>query len=130
MDLVIIFIKLIISLGVILGLIFILFKISNKKLTDINDNKYVNVVDRVQIAKDSHIVIVKIGKKGYVMSTSGGKTEKLEDLSEEEMKNIQKEKLKKFEEANLKYENTVNLIKEKIVEYKKRICVKGERDEK
>ncbi len=130
MDIFMMIIKLIISLVIILGLILILFKLSNKKINDINDNKYINVIDKVQISKDSYILIVKIGKKGYVMSSSGGKTEKLEDLSEEEMINIQKEKLKRFEETNIKYENTINLIKERALKLKKKICSGGKGNEK
>lgn len=121
--------KLLMSLIIILGLILILFKLSNKKINDINNNKYINVIDRVQIAKDSYILIVKIGKKGYVMSSSNGKTEKLEELSEEEMINIHNEKSKKIQEANIKYEYTVNLIKEKIFKLKKK-GLKGEENEK
>lgn len=123
-------IKLIVSLVVILGLIFILFKLSNNKINNINEGKYINVIDRVQIAKDSYILIVKIGKRGYIMSSSGGKTEKLEELSEEEIINIQQEKLKRFEEANIKYENTINLIKEKALRLKNKVLVKGEENEK
>jgi len=123
-------IKLILSLVVIIGLIFILFKLSNNKINNINEGKYINVIDRVQIAKDSYILIVKIGKRGYIMSSSGGKTEKLEELSEEEIINIQQEKLKRFEEANIKYENTINLIKENALRLKNKIFVKGEENEK
>ncbi|MBU3105300.1 flagellar biosynthetic protein FliO [Clostridium gasigenes] len=130
MDIFMMIIKLIISLVIILGLILILFKLSNKKINDISDNKYINVIDKVQISKDSYILIVKIGKKGYVMSSSEGKTEKLEDLSEEQMINIQKEKLKRFEETNIKYENTINLIKERALKLKKKICGGGKGNEK
>lgn len=122
--------NLLISLILILGLIFILFKLSNKKINDINDNKYINVLDRVQIGKDSHILIVKIGKKGYVMSSSAGRTEKLEELSEEEIFNIQNEKAKKFEEANIKYENTIKLIKERVLTLKKKVYARGDENEK
>lgn len=125
MEIFMMILKLIISLVTILGLILILFKLSNKKINDINDNKYINVIDKVQISKDSSILIIKIGKKGYVMSSSGGKTEKLQDLSEEDMISIQKEKLKRFEEANIKYENTINLIKERALKLKKKICSGG-----
>lgn len=130
MEIFIMIIKLILSLVGILGLIFILFKLSNNKINNINEGKYINVIDRVQIAKDSYILIVKIGKRGYIMSSSGGKTEKLEELSEEEIINIQHEKLKRFEEANIKYENTINLIKENALRLKNKIFVKGEENEK
>lgn len=128
MEFFIMVLKLIISLIIILGLILILFKLSNKKISDINENKYIKVIDRVQIGKDSYILIVKIGQKGYVMSLSGGKTEKLEALSEEEILNIEKEKSKKIQEANIKYENTVSLIKEKVLILKRKL--KGAEDEK
>lgn len=130
MDIFLMIIKLIVSLIVILGLIFILFKLSNNKINNINEGKYINIIDRVQIAKDSYILIVKIGKRGYIMSSSGGKMEKLEELSQEEIINIQQEKLKRFEEANIKYENTINLIKEKALRLKNKIFVKGEENEK
>ena len=130
MEIFMMIIKLSISLIVILGLIFILFKLSNKRINDMNDNKYINVIDRCQIAKDSYLLIVKIGKKGYVISASGEKTEKLEELSEEEMINIQQEKLRKLEEANIKYENTINIAKEQWLKLKKRFCAKGENNEK
>ena len=130
MEIFLMIIKLIISLVVILGLIFILFKVSNNKINYINESKYINVIDRVQIAKDSYILIVKIGKRGYIMSSSGGKTEKLEALSEEEIINIQHEKLKRLKESNIKYENTINLIKERALKLKSKIWVKGEENEK
>lgn len=130
MEFFIMILKLIASLIIILGLIFILFKLSNKKINDINDGKYINVIDRVQIGKDSHILIVKIGKKGYVMSSSAGRTEKLEELSEEEMFNIQSEKAKKFEEANIKYENTINSVKERVLKLKKKVYARSDKNEK
>ena len=130
MEILVMIIKLIISLVIILGLIYLLFKLSNKKINDINESKYINVIDRVQITKDIYILVVKIGKKGYLMSSSGGKLEKLEELSEDEIVNIQLEKLKKFEEANIKYENMINLVKDKLLKLKNKIWVKGEENEK
>lgn len=130
MEIFMMIIKLIISLLVILGLIFILFKLSNKKINDMNENKYINVIDRCQIDKDSYILIVKIGKKGYVMSSSAGKIEKLEELSEEEIISIQNEKLKKIKEANIKYENTINNLKKLISKVKSNMGAKGENNEK
>ncbi|MGL5085581.1 MAG: flagellar biosynthetic protein FliO [Clostridium sp.] len=122
--------KLIIALATILGLMLILFKLSNKKISDINNNKYINVIDRVQIGKDSYILIVKIGKRGYVISSSGGKTEKLEDLGEEEILNIQNEKEKRITENNIKYEKTIETIKEGILKLKKKSGIGGKSGEK
>ncbi|MGL5354508.1 MAG: flagellar biosynthetic protein FliO [Clostridium sp.] len=122
--------KLIIALVTILALMLLLYKLSNKKISDINSNKYINVIDRVQIAKDSYILIVKIGNKGYVMSSSGGKTEKLEDLSQEEMLNIQSEKQRKIEENNIKYEETIKTIKKSILKLKKKSGIGGKSGEK
>lgn len=122
--------KLIFALVTILALMLILYKLSNKKISDINSNKYINVIDRVQIAKDSYILIVKIGKKGYVMSSCAGKTEKLEDLCEEEMINIQNEKEKRVLENSIKYEETIETIKESILKLKNKSGIGGKRGEK
>lgn len=130
MEIFMMILKIIASLIIILGLIFILFKLSNKKINDINHSKYINVIERVQIGKDSYILIIKIGKKGYVMSMSSGKTEKLEKLSEEEMVNIQRDKEKKFEEANIKYESIIKFIKEKVLKLKRKVYARGDTNEK
>ena len=79
------FVKLILALGVTLGLMFLSFKLMGTKLNAVNNNKYVKVIERVQVTKENSILIVKAGKKGYVMTSTAGHMEKLSELSQEEI---------------------------------------------
>lgn len=85
-------IKLFIALGVTLGLIFLSYRIAGKKVNEINNNRYVKVIERVQLTKDNSILIVKVGKKGYVITCTNNNMNKLEELSEEEIADIENRK--------------------------------------
>ncbi|GAA0078719.1 hypothetical protein UT300005_30980 [Clostridium sp. CTA-5] len=86
------FINLIISLSVVLGLIILISKILGSKVNEINNKKYIKVIDRLQITKENSLVIIKVGKKGYVMTSSSGNIQKLEELSEEEINKIEEDR--------------------------------------
>ena len=85
-------IRLLIALGVTLSLIFLSYRLAGKKVNEINNNRYVKVVERVQLTKDNYILIVRIGKKGYVITCTNNNMNKLEELSEEEINNIERRK--------------------------------------
>ena len=94
--------KLILSLTTVLLLIFLVFKVLGNKVNDINNKKYMKIIDRLQITKDNSIVIVQIGKKGYIMSSSQKGMEKIEELEKEELQVIEemkKESLKEIQSA-------------------------------
>ena len=95
MELGLIFLKLVISLGVVLLLMFLTFKFANNGVKKVSNDKYIKVIDRTQIGKDISLLIVKIGEEGWIMSTSNGKTEKLKELTKEEILEIEKKKKQK-----------------------------------
>ncbi|WP_160686095.1 flagellar biosynthetic protein FliO [Clostridium sp. C2-6-12] len=99
------FLQLILALGVTLGLMFLTFKFMGKKVNYINNSKYVKVIERVQVSKENTILVVKIGKKGYVMTSSTGNMGKLSELSEEEINLIEEDKKKAAEEITENYKN-------------------------
>ena len=105
------FFKLVIALIIIFALMLIIFKYTNKGLNDGFNKKYVKVIDRVQISKDSYIVIIKMGNRGMILATSAGHTEKLEDLSEEQIVQIEIEKQEAFKKMNNKYEEILEKTK-------------------
>ena len=90
--------QLILALGVTFGLMFLSFKVMGTKINTINNNKYIKVIDRVQVTKENTILIVKIGKKGYIMTSTAGHMEKLSELSEEEINVIEEDKKKSAED--------------------------------
>lgn len=120
MDQVIIIFRYVFALALVFGLLFLSAKLSNKGLTKFNENKYIKVIDRVQLTKDSAICIIKIGEKGLVVITSTGHTEKLEELTKEEIEKIEKEKSRGYEEMSAsinkyfdKYKTKIHKIKSK-----------------
>ena len=124
------FAKLILALGVTLGLIFISFKLMGTKLNEINNNKYIKVIERVQVTKENTILIVKIGKKGFVMTSTAGQMERLAELSEEEINDIEEEKKKVAKEMTESYTKLILDSKKSFSKIVKNIRSKEEKHEK
>ncbi|MCE5220745.1 MAG: flagellar biosynthetic protein FliO [Clostridium sp.] len=122
--------KLILALGVTLGLMFLSFKLMGTKLSAINNNKYVKVIERVQVTKENTILIVKIGQKGYVMTSTAGHMEKLSELSEEEINIVEEDKKKVAQEINENYNKLILKLKNSFSKIVKNIKSKEEKHEK
>lgn len=114
MDFIFLLFKLIFALAVVLGLMYLSFKLSNNKLSQFNEGKYIKVLERNQISKDTAIVVVKIGKKGYVLSTSNNSTSKIDELSEEEVFLLEEEKRLEKEKVSKQYDIAITNFKSKI----------------
>lgn len=119
MDFTFLIIKLFFALIVVFSLMYLVFKLSGEKVNRMNEGKYIKVLERTQISRDSSITVVKIGKKGYVLSTSNNKVEKLDDLTEEEILILEENKRLEKEILNEKYELTIKEFKSKISRLKK-----------
>jgi len=124
------FVQLILALGVTLGIMFLSFKLMGTKLNAINNNKYVKVIDRVQVTKENAILIVKIGKKGCVMTSTTGHMEKLSELSEEEINIIEEDKKKAAQEITDSYNKLILKSKINFSKIVKNIKSKEEKHEK
>lgn len=70
MDFLFMFFKLIVALIVVIFLMMVSLKVSNRGLNKISGKRYMKIVDKVQLGKDSFIAIVKIGDKGVIMSVT------------------------------------------------------------
>ena len=116
MDFTLMIFKLIVSMIIIFALMIILFKYANKGINGNLNKKYVKVIERVQISKDGYILVVKVGKKGMVLSTSTGHTEKLQELTEEELAEIEEAKQQALKDMNNKYEAILNNFKSLSIE--------------
>lgn len=124
------FAQLIFALGITFGLMFLCFKLMGTKIDTINKNKYVKVIDRVQVTKENSILIVKIGNKGYVMTSTSGRMEKLSELSEEEIKSIEEDKKKANEEIIKNYNEIYQKSKKIFSKVLKNKELKGDKHEK
>lgn len=124
------FLQLILALGVTLGLMFLTFKLMGSKLNSINNSKYIKVIERVQVSKENTILVVKIGKKGYVMTSTTGHMGKLSELSEEEINLIEEEKKKAAEEITGNYKELMLKSKRSFSKIVKNISSKEDKHEK
>ena len=129
-DFFVMFVKLILALGVTLGLMFLTFRLMGKKVDSINNGKYVKVIERVQVSKENTILVVKVGKKGYVMTSTTGHMGKLSELSEEEIGLIEEEKKKAAEEIIENYKNLMIQSKKSFSKIVKNIRSKEDKNEK
>jgi len=124
------FLQLILALGVTLGLMFLTFKLMGPKLNSINNNKYVKVIERVQVSKENTILVVKIGKKGYVITSTTGHMGKLSELSEDEINLIEEEKKKAAEDITENYKKLMIKSKRNFSKIVKNISSKEDKHEK
>ncbi len=120
MDFAFLFLKLIFALVVVLGSMYLTFKLSGDKLSKINNNKYIKVLERSQISKESSIAVVKVGNKGYILSISNNKIEKLDELSKEEILIIEEDKIREKEKINEQYNVAISGLKSKINSFKRK----------
>ena len=124
------FAQLILALGVTLGLMFLSFKVMGSKFNVINNNKYIKVIERVQVTKENAILIVKIGETGYVMPSSEGHMEKLSELSKEEINVIEQDKKQAAEEMAKYYGDLLIQSKKTFSKIVKNVRSKEEKHEK
>lgn len=122
--------QLVIALAITLGIMFLSYKVLGSKVNGINKDKYVQVLERTQIAKDSFILVVKTGKKGYVVISTAGHVDKLSELSEEEIKEIESKKRLYNEEVLERYNKLISFSKDNALKVLGKIKSKEENNEK
>lgn len=86
-------VRTLIALLFVIFLIYISMKYGGGKLRNIQKNNFINVIERAQISKENSLLVVKIGEKVYVISSTSGRIEIVYELNEDE---ICKLKDKKF----------------------------------
>ncbi len=123
-------VKLVFSLVVVLSIIYLLSKVTSNKIQEINKDKYIKVLERTQISKDTMISIVKVGDKGYIMSTSQGRCSKIDDLSPTDIEEIEMLKKKEIQVSQKAYQDTYNKFIKKVKKITKNFTLKDESYEK
>ena len=123
-------IKLLIALGITLGIMFLSYKVLGTKVESVNNNKYIKVIERTQLSKDSALLVIKAGKKGYIMSCSANNIEKVEELSEDEINEIEENKKKSNQEIIDGYNKFISVSKNNVSNILKNIRSKEEKHEK
>ena len=123
-------IKLLIALGITLGIMFLSYKVLGTKVESVNNSKYIKVIERTQLSKDSALLVIKAGKKGYIMSCSANNIEKVEELSEDEINEIEENKKKSNQEIIDGYNKFISVSKNNVSKILNNIRSKEEKHEK
>lgn len=129
MDFFMLLFKMIVALVITLGLMFLTFKVMGTKVNNINDGKYVKIIERVQVGKESSILVIKVGKKGYVLTNTSEHMEKLSELTEDEVTDIEENNRKKVQDMSESYSRFVLKSKEGIFKILNNIKSKEDKHE-
>ena len=81
-------INLIIFIPITIILIIASIKLTKFNSDNINKHKYVKVLERTNLNKDTSIFVLEMGDEGCVLASSPSKTEKIKVLSKEEIAQI------------------------------------------
>jgi len=93
--------KILVFIPFIVFLIYLSLKYGGGKLQSMQSGKYIRIFERVTLSKENSLIVVKMGEIGYVLASSQGKIEILNEVSEAELIKIQmSQKVPEF--ANLK----------------------------
>lgn len=87
---------------IIILLIYISIRLSRTSFDKMGIYRYVTVLERTNISKDSAILLLKIGNEGLVGLSSNNNFETLKTLTSNEIKEIE---LNKNKPINLNYKN-------------------------
>lgn len=91
-QLIISFVKLIIFLPFIIFLIYLCLKVGGSKLNNLQNSKYIKILEKVPVSKDANLLVVKMGRKGYVMSSTNQKMEIISEIDSEDLAILEKNK--------------------------------------
>lgn len=81
--------KIIIFLPFILLLIYISAKYGGNKLQDMQNGRYIKILERASISKENTLIVVKMGEKGYVMASTSGKIEVISEMDKDEVLKVE-----------------------------------------
>ena len=121
--------QLMIALVITLGIMFLCYRVLGTKVNNINKNKYIQVLERTQITKENSILVVKIGKKGYVIANTAHHVDKLSELSEDEIKEIEDNKRLYNEQVLEGYNKIISFSKDNTLKVFNKIRSKEEENE-
>jgi len=79
--------KILVFFPFVIALILIFGKMGSK--FNLNTNyRYMKILERLPISKDNTLLVVKVGEKGFLMSSSTGKIEILREIDGAELESI------------------------------------------
>ena len=99
------FARILVFIPFIVFLIYLSLKYGGGKIQSMQSGRYIKIYERVTLSKENNLIVVKIGDKGYVIASSQGKIEILNEVSEADLSKIQiSQQLPKFSTLKEAYE--------------------------
>lgn len=98
-------INLIVFVPFTIALIIITIRFSKINFSGVGINKYVKVLERTNLSKDTEIYVLKVGGEGCVIVSSSTKTDIIKELTKNQIEEIEK----KQEDVKNKFNKTLNL---------------------
>jgi len=98
-------INLIVFVPFTIALIIITIRLSKSSINGIAKNKYIKVLERTNLNKDTELYVLKVGDEGCVIVSSPTKTDTIKELTSHQIEEIEK----KQEEVKINNRNNINL---------------------
>lgn len=114
MNLAIEVIKVILSLSFVIFLLILVLRLGEGKLKTIQNKKYVKILDKTSLSKESSIVVAKMGENAYVLSVTRNNISILKELSNEELLNMENLKVEKENSNRENYDKLIKIFRDKL----------------
>lgn len=98
-------INLIVFVPFTIALIIITIRLSKSSINGIAKNKYIKVLERTNLNKDTELYVLKVGDEGCVIVSSPTKTDTIKELTSNQIEEIER----KQEEVKINNRNNINL---------------------
>lgn len=98
-------INLIVFVPFTIALIIITIRLSKSSINGISKNKYIKVLERTNLNKDTELYVLKVGDEGCVIVSSSTKTDTIKELTSHQIEEIER----KQEEVKINNRNNINL---------------------
>lgn len=85
--------QLVAALVIIIVLIYLTLKFGGKKFQAIQNNNYLKVLERISLSKDNSMMVVKIGEKAFVFTSTNNSIEMLMEIDKDDIEKIEKSKI-------------------------------------
>lgn len=87
--------QVIFSSAVVILLIYITFKVGGSRLNTFQNKKYIKILDKTYLSKDNALLVIRIGEKGYLVSSTPSNINLLQEVDTKELNNIELSKTPK-----------------------------------
>lgn len=98
-------INLIVFVPFTIALIIITIRLSKSSINGLAKNKYIKVLERTNLNKDTEVYVLKVGDEGCVVVSSPTKTDTIKELTSHQIEEIER----KQEEVKINNRNNIDL---------------------